>query len=170
MAKAMEEEVPFLDHDFSSQRTKNGRGIVQSPWLSTFRGLAAVLCVLLLANLTALAANLRVRSRSLSTTSRESLLTDHPLNHLIEYEDKHFHTPDVVSPYAGQPRPEFDDAWDTLLNNTIVEVTADELRAVNKTSLQLEGNGNYLAYLEVYHQLHCVVGLAARLVGLGLPD
>jgi hypothetical protein len=61
----------------------------------------------------------------------------------------------VNSPYAGEPTPESDEAWHTLLNNMSVRVTGDELARHNQTSVELPGGG-YLAWLGVFHELHCV--------------
>ncbi|KAH8742344.1 hypothetical protein F5883DRAFT_74984 [Diaporthe sp. PMI_573] len=61
----------------------------------------------------------------------------------------------VNSPYAGEPTPESDEAWHTLLNNMSVRVTGEELARHNQTSVELPGGG-YLAWLGVFHELHCV--------------
>lgn len=159
MAKTMEdEEVPFLDHGSDSRHTKKSHTITSS-LLSTCRGLSLLLFLLLSANLITFAANLKIRSSSITKlqSSRESLLSNSPINDLVTYEDRQLGTHYTNSPYTGLPRPEFDEAWAKLLNYTLVEVTADELRAINKTSLQIKGSGNYLANLDVHHQLHCLV-------------
>ena len=48
-----------------------------------------------------------------------------------------------------------------------MKVTADELRAVDQTSIPLADGSGYLAEMAVYHELHCVVsclpGLASSL-------
>ncbi|KAK3390366.1 hypothetical protein B0H63DRAFT_446489 [Podospora didyma] len=61
----------------------------------------------------------------------------------------------VNSPYGGEPTPASDAAWHTLLNNMSVRVTAEELAAHGQTSVPLPGGG-YLAWLGVFHELHCV--------------
>lgn len=61
----------------------------------------------------------------------------------------------VNSPYAGEPTVESDTAWHELLNNMSVRVTAEELASHNQSSVALP-NGGYLAWLGVFHELHCV--------------
>lgn len=46
-----------------------------------------------------------------------------------------------------------------LIQGFKIRVTADELLAVNRTSTNAEdGEGGYLATLDVFHHLHCIVG------------
>lgn len=59
------------------------------------------------------------------------------------------------NPYAGEPTAEGDEAWHTLHNNMSVRVTAEKLAAHDQTSVALP-NGGYLAWLGVFHELHCV--------------
>ncbi|KAL7621420.1 hypothetical protein AAE478_008742 [Parahypoxylon ruwenzoriense] len=61
----------------------------------------------------------------------------------------------VNSPYGGEPSLESDEAWHQLLNNMSVRVTAEELAAHGQTSVALP-KGGYLAWLGVFHELHCV--------------
>ncbi|KAK4213825.1 putative Tat pathway signal sequence [Rhypophila decipiens] len=61
----------------------------------------------------------------------------------------------INSPYTGAPTPESDLAWHNLLNNMSIRVSASELAAHNQTSVALP-NGGYLAWLGVFHELHCV--------------
>ena len=59
--------------------------------------------------------------------------------------------------YSGPPRPEVDAAWDELLQNTNIRVSATDLRRIDRNSIPLaDGSGDYMAGLDVYHQLHCV--------------
>ena len=63
----------------------------------------------------------------------------------------------ALNPFRGPPRPELDNAWHDLVKNSNIRVTADELRRINRTSVQLsDGSGEYMAELNVYHQLHCL--------------
>lgn len=59
------------------------------------------------------------------------------------------------STFAGEPRPESEEAWHQLMSKMAVRVTSEELAVHNQTSVSLP-NGGYLAWLGVFHQLHCV--------------
>ncbi|KAI1865358.1 uncharacterized protein JN550_008406 [Neoarthrinium moseri] len=61
----------------------------------------------------------------------------------------------INSPYGGEPTPASDEAWHQLLNNMSIRVTAEELAAHGQSSVELP-NGGYLAWLGVFHELHCV--------------
>ncbi|EGP89809.1 uncharacterized protein MYCGRDRAFT_35535 [Zymoseptoria tritici IPO323] len=60
--------------------------------------------------------------------------------------------------YAGESRPELEDAWDDLMRAEVFRATAEDLslddEAVND-AVTLE-HGGYLASLSVYHALHCI--------------
>lgn len=59
--------------------------------------------------------------------------------------------------FRGPPRPELDAAWDDLVKYSNIRVTAEDLRKINKTSVQLsDGSGLYWSGLNVHHQLHCL--------------
>ena len=60
------------------------------------------------------------------------------------------------SPYAGPPNPEIDYAWEALLETMNTRVSKEELQAHGQVSIQLP-EGGFLAWLGVYHQLHCIV-------------
>lgn len=62
------------------------------------------------------------------------------------------------SPFAGPPGPDVEEAWHNLMLNMSVHVTKEELDAHGQTSIELPGGG-YLAWLGVFHELHCVVRL-----------
>ena len=80
------------------------------------------------------------------------------------------------SPYKGPPSPDVDAAWDRIIegrcckndimlsNIEIVgamSITEETLGKINASEhavrLPDESGGGYLAVLEVFHQLHCVV-------------
>lgn len=63
------------------------------------------------------------------------------------------------SPFTGSPGPESDRAWHDLLSNMSVRVSREELERGNQTSVELPGGG-YMAWLGVFHELHCVVSTA----------
>lgn len=63
----------------------------------------------------------------------------------------------TMNPFKGPPGPEQVEAWESLLTNTNIRLTAEEVERMNVTSVQLaDGSGDYLASLDVYHELHCV--------------
>lgn len=72
------------------------------------------------------------------------------------------------SPFAGKPSPEIDAAWEDLLAPMHIRVTATELRRTNQESVALteEEGGGYLAWLGVFHELHCIVRISV-IVELG---
>ena len=64
-----------------------------------------------------------------------------------------------ASPYAGQPSPEIDRAWDALLAPMHITVSKAELERSNQDSVALPESGGYLGWLGVFHELHCIVNL-----------
>ena len=64
---------------------------------------------------------------------------------------------DGVGPYRGKPRPELEQAWHDLLANNNIRLSKDELKKLNKTSIELHDGSGYLGELGVYHHLHCLV-------------
>ena len=69
----------------------------------------------------------------------------------------------LESHFAGAPRLELEEAWAHLLKGINVRVTLDDLQQQNQTSIKLPHDGDYLVWVEVFHQLHCVVGMTASL-------
>ncbi|KAL5117426.1 hypothetical protein ACEQ8H_004742 [Pleosporales sp. CAS-2024a] len=61
------------------------------------------------------------------------------------------------SPFAGPPSTEIDLAWRKLLDHVNIRASSDELAVVNQTSIELPSNRGSLVWMEVSHQLHCVV-------------
>ena len=59
------------------------------------------------------------------------------------------------SPYVGAPTLESDQAWDILFSNMSLRVSASELSQHSQSSVALP-EGGYLAWLGVYHELHCM--------------
>ena len=64
-----------------------------------------------------------------------------------------------VSPFAGPPSPEVDRAWHDLLSKITIRVSREELERSNQSSVALPKGGGYMAWLGVYHQLHCIVSM-----------
>ncbi|KAL2037447.1 hypothetical protein N7G274_009727 [Stereocaulon virgatum] len=60
--------------------------------------------------------------------------------------------------YAQSPSPQVDAAWEDLLAGVNVRVTREEmvLAGENMTNAAQLLNGDYLAVLGVYHQIHCL--------------
>jgi hypothetical protein len=66
----------------------------------------------------------------------------------------------LKTPYNGPPSTEVDEAWGRLLQNSNIKISADDLRKLNKSSIQLQdGSGMYFSGLGVHHHLHCLVNI-----------
>ncbi|KAF7536558.1 hypothetical protein G7054_g4415 [Neopestalotiopsis clavispora] len=67
-----------------------------------------------------------------------------------------------MSPYASGAEDAIDDAWHELMGNISIRVGQDELNqnGNHQTSVELPDGGGHLAWLGVFHQLHCLVGVA----------
>ena len=61
------------------------------------------------------------------------------------------------SPYVGHDFPKVDAAWNELLDNINLRVSSAELlnQGPNITSIELP-HGGHLAWLGVFHELHCI--------------
>ncbi|TVY82612.1 Cyclochlorotine biosynthesis protein R [Lachnellula suecica] len=59
------------------------------------------------------------------------------------------------SPFSGPPSESVDKAWHNLLAKTTLRVSHSELQLSNQASVELP-EGGYMAWLGVYHQLHCI--------------
>ena len=62
------------------------------------------------------------------------------------------------NPFVGQPTPQVDAAWHDLLDNIHLRVSKEELERAKQSSIELPEGGGHLAWLAVYHELHCLVG------------
>lgn len=83
-----------------------------------------------------------------------------PIKNLrLQYKTTSF-TDLVDSLYMKKPSPNTDAAWEYLLENMNIRVSAEELNHRNQTSVELTEGGGYLAWLDVFHELHCIVSLA----------
>lgn len=65
------------------------------------------------------------------------------------------------SPYAGLPSADIEEAWGRLLEPMSIRVSENELIRNNQTSVPLPDGGGFLAWLEIFHELHCVVSAAS---------
>lgn len=73
--------------------------------------------------------------------------------------------------YRGNPRPELDHAWAELLSAMMVGVDRDTAVKVgmNMSTAATDLQGSYLAELDVFHQLHCLVSLTCALLEDAVP-
>lgn len=62
------------------------------------------------------------------------------------------------NPFTGSPyiNPQVDESWRKLLDNINIRVSKEELEYNHQTSVELPENGGYLAWMSVYHELHCL--------------
>lgn len=58
---------------------------------------------------------------------------------------------------TGPPSPEMDSAWDRLLDDASIRLTSNEVSRFNSSSIDLQESQGKLAWLEISHQVHCVV-------------
>ncbi|PWY83790.1 hypothetical protein BO94DRAFT_468662, partial [Aspergillus sclerotioniger CBS 115572] len=93
-----------------------------------------------------------------------------PLRDAIEYRPQVFETlaiyrhdgtlnPHKTNAYNGPPRPELEEAWDKLMNNTNIRVTQDQLGeefAAQDSIVELNDGSGYYVTVSAYHGLHCV--------------
>jgi hypothetical protein len=108
-------------------------------------------------------------SETLSSARTESCSTAPFPNLAIYYISKPFIS-DRDSPYAQAPGSEVDSAWDSLLSGMHMRASAKELVSQGQRSVSLEGNDQYLVWLDVYHQLHCIVSTFLSLASLVLMN
>lgn len=64
--------------------------------------------------------------------------------------------------FKGRPRPDLDEAWDKISNGQVISIKEDVFLLLNKTpegaaQLPAAQGGGYIASLEIFHQLHCLV-------------
>ncbi|KAK4195845.1 hypothetical protein QBC40DRAFT_314971 [Triangularia verruculosa] len=69
------------------------------------------------------------------------------------YQDKYDEGP---TPFSGEPRPQLDNAWSKLLRSSMIRLSAEEMRRMNKSSVTMKDGSGYVGYLEAIHMLHCV--------------
>jgi len=60
--------------------------------------------------------------------------------------------------FTGSPsvNPHVDESWSELIKNINIRVSAEELERNHQSSVELPENGGYLAWMSVYHELHCL--------------
>lgn len=64
------------------------------------------------------------------------------------------------NPFVGDPRPEHDEAWNGLMQNIHLRITADEYEKIkpqiDRETAQLSNGQGYIVGFGVYHELHCL--------------
>lgn len=78
------------------------------------------------------------------------------LKDIIRYKQIKFISAEK-SPLFGTPGPETDAAWDRLIDDASLRLSQPELARFNSSSIDLQDSPGKLAWLEVSHQIHCVV-------------
>ncbi|KUJ22169.1 uncharacterized protein LY89DRAFT_768471 [Mollisia scopiformis] len=78
-----------------------------------------------------------------------------------DYEDVRFNSTIFgSSPYIGAPSLEIDEHWKALIHDGAISISYSELLKIgasnNSVLLPAARGGGYMAWLEVYHQLHCL--------------
>ncbi|VTT64839.1 unnamed protein product [Fusarium fujikuroi] len=121
------------------------------------------LCILLIISLLCLSTYLAL---SLKESYHSNVVfKDHvysPVEELVHYKNLVFTTGfgSERTPYQGPPTPERDALWDDLyLNFGISRIPRDSAAKLMNKTLPIPGEpGQYVIELNVFHQLHCLVG------------
>ncbi|KAI0189057.1 hypothetical protein F4808DRAFT_454100 [Astrocystis sublimbata] len=162
MLQTHEEQEPFLTADEGIPEASKGSKIKPHPKRTHLFSLNGVFGLF---NLLFLILNFALLLRTSKTLMNEVHLdnrfnesdlkrTFSPAQSAIEYKVELLGY--GSSPFVGEPRYELDQAWSNLLRATMVKVSEDEMRMMNKTSIQMKDGSGYLGYLEAHHMLHCV--------------
>ncbi|CEJ81373.1 hypothetical protein VHEMI01504 [[Torrubiella] hemipterigena] len=99
-----------------------------------------------------------------ANTSREDKASRHysPLWDVVKYSERVYDhvlidMNESPSPFKGKPRPELDAAWAGIMNQSLILITEDEMKRINQPIENAYGHdGKYFAFVEVFHQLHCL--------------
>jgi hypothetical protein len=99
------------------------------------------------------------------TSSLSTLIQRYITDHSIALRNPHirYHTNKTItagmSPFAGGPSEKVDDAWRDLMSSISVRVSQEELdhNGNHQESVSLPEGGGNLVWLNVFHQLHCLV-------------
>jgi hypothetical protein len=79
-----------------------------------------------------------------------------PAREGLIWEERQFPTEITNNAFAGDPRPELDEAWHHLLHNDNILVPKDYLDERNLTSIYTKDGTHGVASLSTYHALHCL--------------
>ncbi|KAH8434518.1 oxidase ustYa family protein [Aspergillus melleus] len=158
------EKRPFLAGEegeadseaLAGSRHENGMDS-QSRFLKTYRLLFFLQTVFLAGNLAFLGWNISCANKGqVSHGNGMGLQVYTPAQSALQYTIQEMASAPPGNPFAGEPSPEIDRAWSDLLRGGMVKISEDELRKMNKTSIELKDGSGYLGYLETIHMLHCV--------------
>ncbi|KAI9786816.1 MAG: hypothetical protein M1839_005047 [Geoglossum umbratile] len=63
--------------------------------------------------------------------------------------------------YAGPPSPKLDQAWEELLEHSVIRITDQEMHALGREAegVRFTDGSGYLGQLAVFHNLHCIQSL-----------
>lgn len=151
----MEEQEPFL-RDEVKEFEEDGRKKSSSSSRVFLFGASALNIVVLVVNVFFFSAQYLRHSLPSPTSTCYQHFPNNLSGAVAEYQS----TPALFtkfqnSPYTGSPSKETDKAWHDLMESMVIRVTDKELSRTNQTSLPLP-NGGYMAWLGVYHELHCI--------------
>ncbi|KAI1204065.1 uncharacterized protein F4807DRAFT_449050 [Annulohypoxylon truncatum] len=158
-----EEEKPFLsvydgDGTESLNTPKDGNRISQNLSFKIHSILFAFQIAFLITNISLLIQNITPRlcrvGQGLDNAILEKTFT--PAEVAVEYNVQEINYEQDFDLFAGKPRPELDLAWSQLLKSSMLKISEDEMRQMNKTSISLRDGSGYIGYLESLHMLHCV--------------
>ncbi|TGO78340.1 hypothetical protein BELL_0070g00250 [Botrytis elliptica] len=94
-----------------------------------------------------------------------------PAAEALEYEKVFYNgTLFASSLYKGDPRPELDLAWHTLVKNNNLRISKGELDTLGRTALPLADGSGYYGQLNVYHHLHCLKFMREAFYAEYYPD
>ncbi|KAF4628749.1 hypothetical protein G7Y89_g9408 [Cudoniella acicularis] len=81
-----------------------------------------------------------------------------PAQEAVNFERVRFNATLVIeSPYNGEPGPEVDAAWHELLSYMNIAVSGSDLDRIGASSIPIpDQEGQYVAGLNVFHELHCL--------------
>ncbi|KAJ7138306.1 hypothetical protein C8R44DRAFT_607441, partial [Mycena epipterygia] len=95
-----------------------------------------------------------------------------PALEAVEYEVKVYHvgSPSDLSPFQIPSSPALDRMWSDLYNVDILRLTKEEAAKLpNKTHAIPGDEDHYIAELDVFHNLHCLVGSSNATEHVGRP-
>lgn len=94
-----------------------------------------------------------------------------PLKELnIRFKPRTYRNLTDHNPYTGPPSAQVDAAWDALLGDMNLRVSATELAQDHQESVALPEGGGHLAWLGAMHEIHCVVSIEMWLRSCDMSD